>query len=149
MTEPIKFYSTNGPYGPFSNFARYPIKYNGDTWPTSEHAFQAQKFPKDSHHYSDVRKAKGPKEAAQIGRDRKRPLRKDWDGVKDGVMLEVLRAKFTQHESLKKLLVESHPAELIEHTENDNYWADGGNGKGKNVLGKLLMRLRDEIRKQK
>ena len=35
---------------------------------------------------------------------------------------------------------------LVEHTANDNYWADGGDGSGKNRLGQLLMRLRDELR---
>lgn len=146
MTEAIKFYSTKGPHGYFSNFARYQIKYKDDVWETSEHAFQAQKFDSSTHHYSDVRKAKGPMEAAKIGRDRSRPLRKDWESVKDKEMLEVLRAKFAQHEVLKKNLLATGDAELIEHTENDSYWGDGGNGKGKNMLGKLLMQVREELR---
>ncbi len=64
--------------------------------------------------------------AAKIGRDRTRPIREDWDSVKDEVMLKALRAKFTQHVSLRELLLGTNDAELVEHTANDSYWADGG-----------------------
>ena len=72
--------------------------------------------------------------------------RSDWDSVKDDVMLKALRCKFTQHPNLMKKLWETGDRELIEHTTNDSYWADGGGGgKGLNKLGKLLMKVRDEI----
>ena len=63
-------------------------------------------------------------------------------------MGEVLRAKFTQHPQLRSLLLSTGDAELVEHTANDNYWADGGDGSGKNRLGQLLMELRSELRKE-
>ena len=56
-----------------------------------------------------------------------------------------LRAKFGQHAALRNLLVETGSAELIEHTENDSFWADGGDGSGQNMLGVLLMELRDFV----
>ena len=62
-------------------------------------------------------------------------------------MRDALRAKFTQHPSLRSLLLHTGDAELIEHTKNDRYWADGGDGTGKNRLGQLLMELRTELRK--
>ena len=83
---------------------------------------------------------------ANMGRDRKRPLRPDWEAVKEQVMLEVLRAKFTQHEDLKAVLLGTGDAKLVEHTEKDSYWGDGGDGSGKNRLGLLLMQLREELR---
>ena len=61
-------------------------------------------------------------------------------------MLDALRAKFTQHDRLRRLLVDTGHAELVEHTRNDHYWGDGGDGSGRNRLGVLLMRLRDELR---
>jgi N-glycosidase YbiA len=97
----IRFYSTTGEYGCFSNFSRHPIKMKGKVWKTSEHYFQAQKFaglPEEEK----VRKCERAKEAATMGRDRKNPLRKDWMTVRDNVMHEVVYAKFTQHEDLKK-----------------------------------------------
>ena len=85
-------------------------------------------------------------QVAKMGRDRKRPLRRDWEVVKDDIMREALRAKFTQHEDLRIILLETDDAELVEHTKNDSYWADGGDGSGLNMLGKLLMELRDELK---
>jgi hypothetical protein len=64
-------------------------------------------------------------------------------------MYEVVQAKFTQHEELKVLLLSTGTATLIEHTENDDYWGDGGDGSGKNKLGKILMQLREELQKKK
>ena len=83
--------------------------------------------------------------AARLGRDRKQKLRKDWQSVKNNVMKKALMAKFSQHDDLKILLLSTGEAKLIEHTENDAYWGDGGDGKGKNYLGILLMQVREEI----
>lgn len=141
----IKFYTTTGEYGCFSNFSRHPVKLGGKTWPTSEHYFQAQKFL-DKDLQSKVRNAKTPAIAAAIGRDRSLPLRKDWESVKLDIMRKVIRAKFTQHESLKQILVNTGDEELVEHTANDKFWGDGGDGKGLNWLGKILMEIRMEIR---
>jgi ribA/ribD-fused uncharacterized protein len=84
--------------------------------------------------------------AARMGRNRTLPLRSDWESVKDDIMREALRAKFGQHPGLKSLLLSTADAELVEHTKNDNYWADGGDGSGKNRLGALLMELRARLR---
>ncbi len=141
----INFYSTQGEYGCFSNFSRHPVWLKGKSWPTSEHYFQAQKFAGTTHE-EDIRKAKTPGLAAQMGRDRKRPLRQDWEAVKDGIMHEVVLAKFSQHADLKDVLLATGDAKLVEHTFNDSYWGDGGDGSGQNMLGQILMRVREELR---
>jgi N-glycosidase YbiA len=143
--ERIDFYSPRDPYGEFSNFARFRIFLKGKSWPTSEHYFQAQKFA-GTEHEELVRLAPSPKEAAELGRERKRPLRADWQAVKEPVMLEALCAKFTQHEELRTLLLGTGDALLVERTANDAYWGDGGDGSGKNRLGHLLMQVRSELR---
>lgn len=142
----IKFYSTQGEYGAFSNFARYPIKIKSKVWPTSEHYFQAMKF-EGTRYENEIRTVGGPMEAARKGRDRKLPLRKDWESIKNDIMLQALVAKFSQHKVLRDLLLSTGDSKLIEHTENDSYWGDGGNGKGKNMLGILLMKVRDILKK--
>jgi ribA/ribD-fused uncharacterized protein len=144
---PIKFYSVTEAYGEFSNFALYPIRLKGKTWPTSEHYFQAQKF-KGTPHETKIRKASSPMQAAQLGRTRKVKLRPDWDKVKDAVMLGAVRAKFTQHKELKESLLSTNNLPIIEHTVNDAYWGDGGNGKGKNRLGQILVSVRKELLKK-
>lgn len=143
----INFYSTTGTHGAFSNFSRHPVKMKGKVWPTSEHYFQAQKF-EGTRHETEVLNAKGPGEAARIGRDRSLPLRKDWESVKDNIMREVVYAKFTQHKHLTELLLSTGDEKLVEHTSNDSYWGDGGNGSGKNMLGKILMETRERIRNE-
>jgi ribA/ribD-fused uncharacterized protein len=142
--EPIRFYSTSDAFGEFSNFAAFPVKIGKKTWPTSEHYFQAQKFS-DKGYAEKIRKVSSPMMAARLGRDRKVPLRKDWEAVKIGVMRQALVAKFTQHRELKELLLATGDRRLIESTANDDYWGDGGDGSGKNMLGRLLMEIRSEL----
>lgn len=145
MSEDIKFYSVGEAFGEFSNFAPYPIKLDGKMWPTSEHYFQAQKF-NDERYKEKIRKTKPPMQAAILGRDRKKKLRNDWNSVKINVMRKVLEAKFTQYDELMELLQNTGDSKLIEHTYNDSYWGDGGDGSGKNMLGILLMELRDKLK---
>jgi N-glycosidase YbiA len=142
---PIYFYTSTDVYGCFSNFSRHGFELGGRYWPTAEHYFQAQKFA-GTDHEEEVRRSKTAREAANLGRSRKLPLRRDWEGVKDQVMLEGVQAKFTQHEDLKAILLGTGDAKLVEHTERDAYWGDGGDGSGQNRLGQILMQVRDELR---
>lgn len=145
MLETIHFYLVDDPYGEFSNFAPFPILLNGATWPTTEHFFQAQKFA-GTPHAEEIRTVESPMKAARMGRDRKRPLRSDWEEVKDDIMRLALNAKFTQHPSRATLLRSTGDALLVEHTTNDSYWGDGGDGSGRNMLGKLLVELREKLK---
>lgn len=148
MKGPIKFYTTRDEFGAFSNFSKHQVTFKGITYKTSEAAYQAQKF-KDKDVQAEIQRAKTPGDAAKIGRDKKNPLRKDWENVKVAVMLEVLWAKFTQHPNLKELLLSTDDREIIEHTTRDSFWGDGGDGSGKNMLGKCLMRVRSRLRENK
>jgi N-glycosidase YbiA len=141
----IKFYAVRNEYGCFSNFSPHSIQLKGKVWRTSEHYFQAQKFA-GTDLEQVVRNARRPGDAASIGRDRKNPLRKDWESVKDNVMRGAVYAKFTQHEDLKKVLLSTGNEQLVEHTERDSYWGDGGDGSGKNRLGQILMEIRERIK---
>jgi ribA/ribD-fused uncharacterized protein len=142
----VLFYAVSDDYGGFSNFAPYPITVRGQRWPTSEHFFQAQKF-QDPKVREAIRKVKSPMQAARMGRDRKHRLRPDWDSARVDVMREALHAKFTQHADLRELLLSTGDAKIVEHTERDDFWGDGGDGSGRNMLSQLLMELRDEFRR--
>jgi len=143
----IHFYSVTDEHGWCSNFAPYPIRLGGRTWPTTEHYFQARKF-EDPRHQEAVRRARTPLLAARLGRDRRHKPRRDWESIKVAVMREALRAKFTQHEELARRLLATGEARLVEHTEHDDFWGDGGDGRGKNMLGRLLMEVRQALRLQ-
>jgi ribA/ribD-fused uncharacterized protein len=145
MPDVINFYHVSDEYGCFSNFAPYPIQVDGKQWQTSEHYFQAQKF-EGAQHQEAIRRTKSPMIAARMGRDRKKPLRRDWESVKVAIMRKAVRAKFTQHEDLRRILLSTSDARIVEHTENDSYWGDGGDGSGKNMLGRILMEIREELR---
>ena len=117
------------------------VEYDGIVYKNTEAAFQAQKVLDYDEKllFSNL----SPRKAKKLGRKVK--LRKDWNDVKDNYMYEICKAKFTQHEDLAKKLLETGNEELIEGNKwNDTYWGVC-NGKGKNNLGKILMRIRDEL----
>jgi ribA/ribD-fused uncharacterized protein len=142
----INFYAVSGEYGCFSNFANAPIRLKGKLWPTTEHFFQAQKVA-GTEREEEIRLATSPMIAARMGRSRKHRLRPDWERVKDAIMREAVLAKFMQHDNLRAILLGTGDARLVEHTENDSYWGDGGDGSGRNRLGEILMSVRDELRR--
>ena len=144
---PIYFYSTIDKYGEFSNFSRHGVELDGQWWPTTEHYFQAQKF-EDEEYREQIRGAATPKQAAELGRSRNRVLRADWEEVKDHVMYRAVLKKFQTHSQLKNLLLSTGDEELVENTTGDYYWGCGKNGSGKNMLGQILMRVREELRRE-
>lgn len=144
----IYFYSARAePYGCFSNFSKHGFKVGGVWWPTSEHYFQAQKFA-GTEHEEAVRRAYTPKMAAEIGRDRRRPLRSDWEAVKDEIMFQGVLHKFEAHAELRELLLATGEEEIIEDAPHDYYWGIGRDGSGKNQLGITLMQVRSRLRQQ-
>lgn len=145
----IYFYSSRGHHGYMSNFARYPVKVDGKKYKTSEHYYQSQKF-KGTTYEKTIRDASGPMEAATLGRttSKKFKLRKDWESVKDDVMRKVVEAKFRQHDGIRAELLATGNAKLVEETSDDLYWGCGHNGKGKNMLGVILMEIREKFRNE-
>lgn len=158
MAMAIKFYTTKTKYGCFSNFSRHGFFLDGNYWPTSEHYYQSQKFAgtgvtveengKTVLYEDVIRNAPNPKTAADLGRDKTKPMRSDWDEVKDDVMRKVVMHKFTVHEACRKTLLETGEDELIEDSPVDWYWGCGSDGSGKNMLGVILMETRKALRKK-
>jgi ribA/ribD-fused uncharacterized protein len=143
----IHFYSTRDEFGCFSNFWAAPIFLAGKRWRTTEHYFQAQKYA-GTDREEEIRQAKSPMVAAHMGRSRKHPLRADWERVKDGIMREAVLTKFAQHADLRAILLGTGTATLVEHTARDSYWGDGGDGSGRNMLGRILMSVREELQRR-
>ena len=144
----IYFYTTRDKYGCFSNFSRHGLELDGAWWPTSEHYFQGQKFV-GTPHAEQIRMAKSPKEAAKMGRDRKRPLRPDWEEVKDDVMRRAVLRKFETHADIREILLGTGDEEIVENAPGDRYWGCGADGTGKNKLGQILMEVREILRQGK
>ena len=141
----IRFYTKNDPYYELSNFSPYGIEMNGLWYPTVEHYFQAQKF-NDPEYQEKIRTARTPKDSKSLGLSRQIPIRSDWQEVKDEIMFEACLKKFQTHKSLKELLLSTGDEELIENAPMDYYWGCGETGTGQNKLGKILMRVREQLR---
>jgi ribA/ribD-fused uncharacterized protein len=122
------------------------VRIDGSDWRTTEHYFQAQKFV-GTPLVGAIRLLERPRDAFDKSRDPRYShwRRSDWEGVKEDIMFKALQAKFTQHEKLKQMLVGTKDRVLVERSPYDSYWGDGGNGTGKNRLGILLMKLRDDL----
>ncbi|MFZ2873709.1 MAG: NADAR family protein [Phycisphaerales bacterium] len=122
-----------------SNFAHTPFELDGHHWPTVEHYYQASKCitPAEA---AMIRLAESPLLAKALGRKAK--CRRDWDEVRPTIMLRALEAKFRQSEAARLALLDTGNEPLHEDAPRDPYWG----GQGKDRLGKLLVRLRDEMR---
>ena len=132
----------DGEYSFLSNFELSPFTVNGIVFPTMEHYFQAMKAT-NQEDLLEIAKASTPGKAKRLGRKVK--IRPDWEYVKKDIMLEGLHKKFAIPELRQKLL-DTGDAYLEEgNTWGDRCWGVC-NGIGENNLGKLLMRVREEIR---
>jgi ribA/ribD-fused uncharacterized protein len=146
---PVYFYSArDAEFGCLSNFSPHGFELDGLYWPTSEHYFQAQKFA-GTRHVEEVRRARTPKLAANMGRERNRPLRSDWEQVKDDLMRKAVLRKFETHAEIRAILLGTGDEEIVEAAPGDYYWGCGADGSGKNMLGIILMEVRETLRARK
>ncbi len=139
----IKFWDKNEPYAEFSNFANYPISLDGHVWRTVEHYYQAMKTLSESER-AIIRHTNTPGEAKKLGQHVL--LREDWEEVKYEVMKTAVRAKFSQHEDIQQVLFNTGFREIAEDSPNDYIWGLGKDGTGQNLLGKVLVEIREELR---
>ena len=135
-----------GQWRGLSNFARVPIRFDGQAYPTVEHAYQAAKAVRTEQREA-IRTAVTPREAKQLGRVVQR--REDWEAIKVNVMRNFLRQKFCRVSQYTELLLSTKDAELIEwNTWGDRFWGRCA-GEGENWLGRLLMEIREELQQDR
>lgn len=133
-----------GEHGFLSNFSPHAVVYEGDIYPTAEHAFQAAKTL-DPAQRAQIRSAGSPGAAKGLGR--RVALRPFWNEVRVEIMRQILASKFAPGSAVAGLLLETGNEELIEgNTWGDTFWGVCG-GEGENHLGRLLMELREELRR--
>ena len=137
-----------------SNFSSFNIAWEGSTFQTAEHLYHWLKFaPDDSDVISgspdlaasikDAPSAHAAFKIAEMNRGYRRP---DWDDVKVDFMREILRAKVAQHEYVHRKLLATGDRQLVENSWRDDFWGWGPNRDGQNMLGRLWMQVRDELR---
>lgn len=149
-TEMLKFYRVQADYGCFSNLnCAFRITVDGVRHRTCEHYYQASKYqltdPEWAAHLLEQTK---PTVVCQLGRDTSRNARKDWDMVKQDFMRYAVAHKIAQHSSVREALLATEERHIVEWTSNDNYWGSGKTKDGRNMLGNILMEIRDLLRVQ-
>lgn len=138
----ITFWYTTGKYGPFSNFSKHSVFIDDKEWPTTEHYYQAMKSI-DPEIQEQIRLCSTPKKAKQLANSVE--LRDNWENIKFYIMLKAIRAKVEHHSSIKKLLLETENSLIAENSPYDYIWGLGANGTGQNLLGKIWVRVRNEL----
>lgn len=129
-----------------SNFSSFQIRYDEQTFPTSEHLYHYHKFPHDPVLQGKIRDAISAHEAFQIAAANSHLRRPDWDLVKVDIMRNILRAKVNQHEYVRRKLLATGDRILVEDSWRDDVWGWGPNKDGQNLLGNLWMEIRQELR---
>lgn len=124
-----------------SNFYAALVEYEGLRYPSVEHAYQAAKTL-DPESRLAIAQAPSAVEARRLGKRAR--LRADWDSIKVGVMRELLEVKFRDPD-LRARLFATQGASLSHKAPWDAYWGDGPDGRGQDLLGTLLMELRDHL----
>lgn len=141
----VFFYEQDHYY--LSNFSAFNLLWCGLVFPTSEHAYHWSKF-----YYSmrilkhRILDAPSAHEAFKIAEANRQHRRADWDDNKVVIMRHILLAKASQHEYVRRKLLETGDRELVENSWRDDFWGWGPNRDGQNMLGKLWMEVRAELK---
>lgn len=141
-------YFFSGAFDPLNNFSAHTVKIWGKTFFTVEHAFHWKKFETTEPELAQkIMEAGSPWLAKKLSRtsDNKR---NDWEDVRVSIMLEIVSAKAEQHQDMREVLLATGKKTIVENSPVDGFWGCGEDGKGENQMGKVLMRVREDIRRE-
>lgn len=158
-TDAIFFYRVGDAYGAFSNWAPTPFTVDGVSFSTAEQYIMYRKCLTfgDTVTAEKLLSSDSPKEQKALGREAAGYIDSVWAGIRQTVAIRGLYAKFSQDAELKRLLLGTGDAVLVECTSNDRIWACGldkddddrlsaDRWKGQNILGFALMEVRNMLR---
>lgn len=142
----VKFY--NQWYDCLNPFSSHAVELDGIVYPTAEHAYQAAKCT-DPKGKSEIIAARSPLLAKELSNKKySQAKRADWEEVKIEIMEAIFKAKLDQHSEVREALIQSGGDEIVEDSPVDTFWGGGSDGKGRNEMGKIWMRLRDGLRSE-
>jgi ribA/ribD-fused uncharacterized protein len=147
----VLFYEND--FYPLSNFSSFRLKWQNYDFDTSEHAYHWEKFDVSFESFlheniqSEIKNARSAHEAFKIAERNKAFRLECWGDIKVGIMKDILRAKVSQHEYVYKKLLDTGDRLLVEDSWRDSFWGWGPDKTGQNMLGKLWMEIRAELRK--
>lgn len=130
----------------------FPLRVNSIRVPTSEALYQACRFPDLPDVQERIVAQHSPMTAKMVGKPHRKSTRSDWYEVRHNVMRWCLRVKLAQHyNEFGRLLLATKEKPIVEQSRKDGFWgallqADGETLSGENVLGRLLMELREALK---
>lgn len=131
----------------FDNFSSFRVLVDGVLYCTVEHAYQALKFLKSAPEIANkITEAYSAHDAQKIAYANRDKQDKNWNEVRLDIMERLLRLKLEQNPYVKKKLLQTKDYIICEDSPKDNFWGIGIDRKGRNELGKLWMKLRQELR---
>lgn len=146
MNDVIGFYPRE--FYCLDNFSSFKVEWDGYLYASLEEAYQTAKFLKSAPEIAEeIKKSHSAHEAQKIGFANKDKVRSDWQEVKLTIMEELLRKKLQQKPYVKQKLLQTKDYIIVEDSPKDNFWGWGKDRTGENHLGKLWMKLRDELLK--
>jgi ribA/ribD-fused uncharacterized protein len=128
-----------------SNFSAFKIRWEDRDFDTVEQAYHWEKF-KHLPGAMAIITARSAHDAFKMAQQMKSIRRPDWDDVKVDIMRKLIRAKVDQHGYVRRKLLATGDRELVENSWRDDFWGWGPIRDGQNMLGKLWMEVRDELR---
>lgn len=130
----------------FDNFSAFQVEWRGKVYPTAEHAYQAAHFIEANPELAEaVRKCRSPRLASDFANQYSEYDDPNWKEKRLLLMEEIVSAKLNQHDYVKDLLIKSGSRIIVEMNDDDSFWGWGSDKNGQNHLGKIWMKLRDEL----
>ncbi len=135
------------PSHPLSAYSRHGFELDGAEWPSVEHYYQAMKFD-DEDYREEIRNTAHPADATKLGKSKKHGYRKDWSKLKKTYMTRGIYIKCKTHPVVAEALLATGKRQILETSQYDYYWGCGRDMRGENVYGKVLMSVREQLRKE-
>lgn len=130
----------------FDNFAPFQVQWRGKLYPTAEHAYQAAHFIDAHPELSEkVRQCSSPRQASDFANNNSHYDDPDWKSKRLSIMEEIITAKLAQHPYVQEKLLQTGSKMIVEMNDDDSFWGWGADKKGRNHLGKIWMKLRDQL----
>ena len=132
---------------PLAACSKHSIELDDAVWPSVEHYYQAMKY-NDMAYRERIRTSGHPSEASKLGKSKKHDRRKDWDRIKSIIMTRGIYIKCRSHAEVAAALLATGNMVILETSQYDYFWGCGRDQRGMNMYGKVLMNVREQLRKE-
>lgn len=146
MVSKIQFCQASDPqYGFLSNMYPASMMFDGILWLSAEHCYQAQKFKHNREIFQEIKEASSGDEARRLAKKYKDERNPNWNGIKEELLFIIMKEKFTNSPDMREKLRQTGSVYLEKSVPDDPFWGVLPDGTGQNMMGKMLMDIRQEL----